>query len=175
MKARKEHGAVVDSKTAKSMIDALKNNPTFISGKDAERLEAWIHCRDLGAMVRYLREKKGISLRAFAGMVGVSPTYISFLERNTVKSPPTEKLIQKMAQVLEANVYEMLALAGRVSTEFTLPFIKHPQQFAALVNSTANLPVEEIEALTALAIRRQEEIMAKEDARDVREARRKNK
>lgn len=126
---------------------------------------------NVGEAVRDLREKKGISLRAFAAMVGVTPGYVSFVERNVVTSPPTEKLIKKMAHILEADEDELLALAGKVSMELVKVFSKHPRQIAALIKSAKNLPGREIEALTAQAIRRQAVINATTETSDEKKER----
>jgi transcriptional regulator with XRE-family HTH domain len=157
-------------------MEDLKDRGIFLEKKDATRfLIQWHNIKHVGALVRYYREMSETSLRTFAKLVDVSPTYISFLERNKLKSPPTEKLIKKMAHVLNADEDEMLALAGKVSKEMILACSKNPRHLAELVKSAENLPVEEIEALTALAINRQAEIMAKKEVRNVGETKRKKK
>ena len=46
-----------------------------------------------GATVRRLREEKKIGLRKFAQMVGMSPTYLSKVERDEF-APPAEDKVQ---------------------------------------------------------------------------------
>lgn len=52
-----------------------------------------------GTQLRTIREGQGISLRRFAAAVGVTPTYISDIERNR-RDPPTTTILLKMAGAL---------------------------------------------------------------------------
>jgi transcriptional regulator with XRE-family HTH domain len=65
---------------------------------------------------RELLEKRiamGISLRKFAKLASVSPTYVSQVEQRNVDSPTAER-VTWMAELLEENADEWIALAGRV-------------------------------------------------------------
>jgi len=71
-----------------------------------------------GARVREVREERKktdqrFSVRGFAKMVGLSPTFISFMERGQFAPPSPQKII-RMAEVLDLNADELLSLAGRV-------------------------------------------------------------
>ncbi len=73
-----------------------------------------------GHRVRELREAKlrtdpRFTLRHFAKMVDVSPTFLSKMERGEFDPPKPEK-IKKMAE-LGVDADELLALAGRVDPE----------------------------------------------------------
>ena len=65
-----------------------------------------------GTTVRRLREEKKIGLRKFAQMVGMSPTYLSKVERDEF-NPPSEEKIRAIAKALGQDADELLALAGR--------------------------------------------------------------
>jgi transcriptional regulator with XRE-family HTH domain len=82
---------------------------------------------EFGTKVRKLRKKKGISLRKFAGRVGMSPTYLSKVERNEFK-PPGEKKIIAIAEALDIDSDELLALGGRVASD-VLEIIKKDPAF----------------------------------------------
>jgi transcriptional regulator with XRE-family HTH domain len=69
-----------------------------------------------GTTVRRLREEKKIGLRKFAQMVGMSPTYLSKVERDEF-APPAEDKVRAIADALGQDADELLALAGRVSAE----------------------------------------------------------
>jgi len=71
-----------------------------------------------GDYIRKLREGKKktdprFTLRKFAEAVGLSPTYISKIETSDFDPPAPDK-IQKMAELLEVNPDELLALAKKV-------------------------------------------------------------
>ena len=66
-----------------------------------------------GAFVRQRREEKKIGLREMAKKIGVSPTYLSKVERDEF-TPPTEDKVCAIAQIIECDPDELLAMAGRV-------------------------------------------------------------
>ena len=71
--------------------------------------------KTFGAMVRQQRTSKGYSLREFSRRLGVSPNFVSSMERGLF-SPPSEEKIVLTAEELGQDKDEMLALAGKVSS-----------------------------------------------------------
>jgi transcriptional regulator with XRE-family HTH domain len=69
-----------------------------------------------GQILREKRVAKNFSLRKFAELVGVSPTYLSQVEQANV-DPPTAERVQRMAELLDENPDELIALAGRVADD----------------------------------------------------------
>jgi transcriptional regulator with XRE-family HTH domain len=69
-----------------------------------------------GELLREKRVAKKFSLRKFAELVGISPTYLSQVEQSNV-DPPTAERVQRMAELLEENPDELIALAGRVADD----------------------------------------------------------
>ena len=67
-----------------------------------------------GATVRQLRVERKIGLRKFAAMVGMSPTYLSKVERDTLPPPTTDK-IKRIASALDHDFEHLCALAAGVS------------------------------------------------------------
>ncbi len=67
-----------------------------------------------GSTVRRLRQERKIGLRKFARMVGITPTYLSKIERDLLDPPAEEKVIA-IAEVLGQDADELLALAGRTA------------------------------------------------------------
>ena len=68
-----------------------------------------------GEFVRRAREEKEIGLREMAKMIGVSPTYLSKVERDEFKAPAEDK-VRAIAQIIGCDVDELLARAGRVAS-----------------------------------------------------------
>jgi len=66
-----------------------------------------------GQYIRRRRMEMGFTLREFARKVGVSPTYMSQVEQD-VADPPTVERVRKMAELLEENADELIAMAGRL-------------------------------------------------------------
>jgi transcriptional regulator with XRE-family HTH domain len=74
-----------------------------------------------GDYIRKLREEKKIknpnfTLRKFAESVGISPAYLSKVELADFDPPAPDK-IKKMAELLEVNADELLALAEKVDPD----------------------------------------------------------
>ena len=69
-----------------------------------------------GAFVRREREAREIGLREMAKKIGVSPTYLSKVERDEF-APPTEDKVRAIAQIIECDTDELLAMAGRMPSD----------------------------------------------------------
>jgi len=106
-----------------------------------------------GATVRRLREEHRIGLRKFAQMVGMSPTYLSKVERDEFK-PPTEEKVRAIAEALGQDPDELLALAGRVSTDLTDIIQRHPREMATFLRAANGLSAEQMRRLAEEALRK---------------------
>jgi len=71
-----------------------------------------------GIRVRELRKRTGISQREAAKKVGIDFTYLSKIESGIVL-PPSEKVITKLAKVLDADKDELITLAGKVPSDLS--------------------------------------------------------
>jgi len=100
-----------------------------------------------GAFVRQEREERNIGLREMAKMIGVSPTYISKVERDEFP-PPAEDKVRKIAEILGIDVDELLALAGKVSSDLSDLIRKHPREMAALLRTTKGMTADDIASLS---------------------------
>ncbi|MEK6676178.1 MAG: helix-turn-helix transcriptional regulator [Planctomycetota bacterium] len=94
--------------------------------------------RQFGQTLRETRVEKGFSLRKFAGVVGVSPTYLSQVEQSNA-DPPTAERVRKMAEILGANVDEWTALAGRVQEDLPGIIQSRPDTIPELLRTTKGL------------------------------------
>ncbi|MDR6304609.1 transcriptional regulator with XRE-family HTH domain [Nitrobacter vulgaris] len=105
-----------------------------------------------GPFIRREREAKEIGLREMAKMIGVSPTYLSKVERDEF-APPAEDRVKAIAKVIDCDVDELLARAGRVSSDLSDIIKRHPVELAALLRTTNGLTTEDIARLAQNAQR----------------------
>ncbi len=101
--------------------------------------------KTFGTLVRQLRLKKGYSLRGFAKMTDVSASFLSEMERGKF-APPSEEKIILMAEKLGQNKDEMLALAGKVSSDVIEIILQRPKENAALVRQLNHASVAKIKS-----------------------------
>jgi transcriptional regulator with XRE-family HTH domain len=99
-----------------------------------------------GEFMRRRREEKEIGLREMAKKIGVSPTYISKVERDEFP-PPAEDKVRLIAKEIECDVDELLALAGRVSTDLSDIIRRNPVEMAALLRTAKGLPAADLHKL----------------------------
>ena len=55
----------------------------------------------LGDRIRRVRKERALGLRETADKIGISPTYLSRIETMEEKSPPAERVLKKLADLLE--------------------------------------------------------------------------
>ena len=104
-----------------------------------------------GQMLREARIAKGYSLRKFAEMVGISPTYLSLVEQGKVGSQPTAERVKRMAELLEENIDHWIALAGRVPEDLPEIIQKQPTEMPELLREASGLTAEQLRKLTEQA------------------------
>ena len=96
--------------------------------------------RSFGQIIRDLRisNKDYSSLREFARKVGLSPAYLSRIE-NEKEPPPSEKMIERLAEALGADKYELFSHAGKVPLEFYEAFEKNPKGMASFLRTVRDI------------------------------------
>ena len=99
-----------------------------------------------GAFIRREREGKEIGLREMAKMIGVSPTYMSKVERDEFP-PPAEDRVRAIAKIIECDADDLLARAGRVSSDITDIIKRRPVELAALLRTTKGMTADDIARL----------------------------
>ncbi len=67
--------------------------------------------------------------------IGVSPAYISQVERGRF-APPAEDKVTAIAGILDLDVDELLAVAGKVSSDLTKIIRDQPRDTAYLIRGT---------------------------------------
>ena len=100
-----------------------------------------------GAFIRREREAKEFGLREMAKMIGVSPTYLSKVERDEFP-PPAEDKVKVIAEILGFDADDLLARAGRVSSDISDIIRRQPVELAALLRTTKGLKAEDIARLS---------------------------
>jgi transcriptional regulator with XRE-family HTH domain len=108
--------------------------------------------KSFGKTIREARMQAEITLRAFAKMIGVSPTYISQIERDEY-APPSESRIKKIAEVLNLDADELSALAQKTPPDLEKVFYEKPKEIAAFLRTAQKLSNEQIRELTTGAKR----------------------
>ena len=99
-----------------------------------------------GAFVRREREAREIGLREMAKKIGVSPTYLSKVERDEF-TPPTEDKVRAIAQIIECDTDELLAMAGRIPSDLADIIKRNPVEVSALLRTTSGMTRDEIARL----------------------------
>ena len=111
--------------------------------------------RSFGQRLRALRMDADITLREMARRLEVTPTYLSQVEQDKF-NPPTEQRIQQVGRILRLpreHVDELVAMAGRVSTDLRKAVKAHPREMATFLRAAKGLTAEDIRKLTRHAQR----------------------
>lgn len=112
--------------------------------------------KPFGQVLREKRMEKGYSLRTFAKLVEVSPTYLSQVEQMNV-APPTADRVKRMAEILEENVDEWTALAGRLTEDLPGIIQARPTELPDMLRAMHGLTPEQLRKLRADAERMKKE------------------
>jgi transcriptional regulator with XRE-family HTH domain len=78
-----------------------------------------------GTFIRQERQLNNLTLRKFAELVGVAPSYISNIESSAIV-PPSEEVICRMAHVLGMREASLLARAGKLKASTLTWFWAQP-------------------------------------------------
>ena len=103
-----------------------------------------------GENIRQWRLEKKIGLRRFAKIIGLSPTFISKMERGT-GALPGEEAICRMAEFFGKDPDVLLAMADKVASDVLAIIIKQPA-YARFIRATVHLTKEQWQELTSLHV-----------------------
>jgi transcriptional regulator with XRE-family HTH domain len=108
-----------------------------------------IEC-SLGSMLRRARIKQKLTLRQVASNAGISPMYLSLLERDACGAPSDEKL-QALADALgESHSEIFFAKAGRVHPRVARIILQYPTQWTQLLEAGKDLDSDHIASLKTI-------------------------
>jgi HTH-type transcriptional regulator, competence development regulator len=84
-----------------------------------------------GERIRELRKAKNLTLRDLAAKVDINFTYLSKIENGKLDFSdfPSEKLIRKLAKVLNGDVDELLLMAEKIPDEIRKRVVERPDAF----------------------------------------------
>ena len=137
--------------TMGELLAALTASLSREKPKQVTKEENMVSGREkFGAYIRREREGREIGLREMAKMIGVSPTYLSKVERDEFP-PPAEDKVKAIAKILVCDIDDLLARAGRVSTDISDIIKRHPVELAALLRTTKGLTAVDIARLARQA------------------------
>ena len=104
---------------------------------------------EFGRKIRQLREAKkrsdpNYSLRKFAQAIGVSATFLSRMETGDF-DPPAPERIKKMAELLDVNPDELLALADKTDPDLQKIIKVLPEAMADFLRTARDVKISETE------------------------------
>jgi transcriptional regulator with XRE-family HTH domain len=113
-----------------------------------------------GEAMRDLRQRKGVTQRALADAIGVTPAYLSALEHGR-RGRPTFELLQRIAgyfNIIWDEAEELFRLANASHPRVVVDTAGLPAPYTMLANELAkqirNLPPEVVEEMLKLLKRR---------------------
>lgn len=107
--------------------------------------------KNFGETIRELRVAQDLGLRETATMVGISPAYLSRIERSKER-PPRPDVIKELARVLAADPDVLFRLSSSTDPEVTDYLHMHPEVINLLRHiKNADFSDEEIKCLIQAA------------------------
>jgi transcriptional regulator with XRE-family HTH domain len=103
--------------------------------------------RNFGETVRNLRSAQSLGLRETAFLVGISPAYLSRIERNK-ENPPKPEIIKKIAKVLAADPDVLFRLSSNTDPDL-VEFLHDSPAVLSMIRyiQTANFNEQEIQQI----------------------------
>jgi transcriptional regulator with XRE-family HTH domain len=98
-----------------------------------------------GQNLKRLREATGMSLRQFAGQLGVSPTFVSKLERGEPVTA-SEDTTRAMASLLKVDPDQLLSLSGKISTDVKEIILSKPKEMADFLRTAKHASSKDFRA-----------------------------
>ena len=106
---------------------------------------------EFGQYARTLREQcRGVngrySIRQIAHRIGMEPKYLSKIERGKM-SPPSEKMVLRLAVELGEDADLLLARAGMIASDIREIIARRPVLFAELIRGLGEMSDDQLETL----------------------------
>src|SRR5207248_836230 len=87
-----------------------------------------------------------LGLRELAAMAGISPAFLSKVERGEV-TPPAEQKLRALAKALGCDSDELLSLSGRLAPQVLRTIQKHPKECGELMSLMSHLNTDQVKDL----------------------------
>ena len=84
-------------------------------------------------------EKKGFSVRRVAEAVGISPSYLSRLEKGEYTAP-SDEILRKLSSYLDLDFSKLAALSDGVPEELTKIIKSQNREFQEMLNKIESIP-----------------------------------
>lgn len=84
----------------------------------------------IGALIRHLRQERGLTQRSFAERSGMNHTYVSKIENGRLETTPSAETLVTMADVLEVDRDWLLTQCGRPPQGLEAAIAECPEFFA---------------------------------------------
>lgn len=95
----------------------------------------------IGEFIRHHRQERALSLRDLARRIGIDVAYLSRVEAS--KAPPSDQLLQHVAEALDMNADEFLLVAGRLPEKIRAMVEKRPYRVSTALRSLAEMSAAE--------------------------------
>ena len=120
--------------------------------------------KTFGDLLKATRIAHGYSLRKFANLVDISPTYLSQVEQGKVESPPTAERVRTMAQLLGQNPARWIAIAGRMPEDLAKIIKQDPEEMPALLRAAEGMTAEDLRDLIEEAKQKRQDNQARKQS-----------
>ncbi len=90
--------------------------PSFFVLRNTKQWSSMFRMKNFGEILRELRTAQNLGLRETAGKIGISPTYLSRIERGKER-PPRPDLIKALAKLLAADPDVLFRLSSSTDPE----------------------------------------------------------
>lgn len=113
-----------------------------------------IAVESFGDYLRWARERRGLSPKRLADAIGRSPSAISRLENDEVKTPPPPEQVALLAKVLRVPEIEFVRRIGYLSTDAdqpaTVPAFASDDPRLEIIELLADIPDREVPLIRAI-------------------------
>ena len=93
-----------------------------------------------GEIVKELRKQERITQRQLAEILDVNFTYVSKIENDRLETPPSEKLIRRLAQALRTDPDNLVALSGKIDARQLQDIAMHKPEASAVLRRIQRRP-----------------------------------
>lgn len=102
-------------------------------------------------------DPRGFSLRSVAKKAGISPAYLSRLEKGD-SAPPSDAVIGTMAQVLGCDENVLMTKAGKIPRKLFELVLAHPREMSVITEAINAAPGDAIEKVLERLLKKVREI-----------------
>jgi len=142
--------------TVQKTIEFGKNCQIKFVLHNTQQYNNLLSMKGFGEAVRELRTAQNLGLRETASKVGISPAYLSRVERGK-EPPPSAEVIKELARVLAADPDVLFRLSSSTDPEITGYLRGHPNALSFLRllmdQKFSSMEIERLKVLTVEIVR----------------------